>query len=121
MDKDKKQIHSKSFIPGTDIEFSAVKKPEKLLQDLLTSQFSEKRLFATMVGSIISGFVRAISWLVLDMALYGPMTLLNSVSFFGRKSETSTEIPSQSSTTSTESPSTNEISFIKDYEYIFYH
>ena len=79
-EKEEKFFLRKSFIPGTDIELSAVDDPENLWRDRWASTFSEQKLFGNITGDILKGILRSLGWLQLDLMLYGPRTIVSSLS-----------------------------------------
>lgn len=61
------------------IQLSAVDDRKNLWRDQLQDVFSEDKVYGNAVGSIVKGFVRAFAWIQVDLLLYGPRTLLESL------------------------------------------
>ena len=75
-----KFFEQKAFIPFTDIKLEPAKDPENLWRDRWASTLSEEKILGQIPGDIIKGILRSIAWVQLDLMLYGPRTIVSSLS-----------------------------------------
>ena len=78
--EEQKFFEQKAFIPFTDIELEPEEDPENLWRDRWASTLSEERILGQIPGDIIKGILRSIAWVQLDLMLYGPRTIVSSLS-----------------------------------------
>jgi len=78
--EEQKFFEQKAFIPFTDIELEKAEDPENIWRDRWASTLSEEKILGNIPGDIIKGILRSIAWIQLDLMLYGPRTIISSLS-----------------------------------------